>query len=259
MLHALGGHAACLVALHSLSQPQTPREARFYLPAPRLRQFLRTAGWLGMRHAHPDAFLAGKLPRRSLILTFDDCYDDLHQELLPIMREEGFSPLLFAVAGQLGGSNVWDQETGMRPRSLMTVAQLREMQQAGAVIGAHSVSHAALPTLGVDAITREVQDSKSRLEDALGSRVDWFAYPYGEVDSRVRAAVEEAGFKAAVTLAPGLDTGGDRLGIRRVELTSNDTLPDMVSKVLTGKDIRRGLQRRARAQWLRLSGRASTS
>src|SRR5262249_36788988 len=45
--------------------------------------------------------------------------------------------------------------------------------------------------------------SKSRLEDMLGNEVSCFAYPYGHVDARIRAAVADAGYRFALTANPG--------------------------------------------------------
>jgi peptidoglycan/xylan/chitin deacetylase (PgdA/CDA1 family) len=73
-----------------------------------------------------------------------------------------------------------------------------------------------------------------RLEDLLGARVDWFAYPYGEVDRRVRAAVAEAGYAAAVTTRPGLNGWQDPLALKRLELSDLDTTLDFALKLAMG-------------------------
>jgi len=186
-------------------------------------------------------------------LTFDDAYDDLYSELLPIMQSTRMAPLLFVVANEVGGSNVWDRSLSVRARSLLTLEQLREMQRYGAVIGAHSLTHPSLPLLSCSEIMREVRDSKFRLEDMFGCAVEWFAYPYGHVDRKVRAAVAEAGFKAAVTCEPGLNMWQDRLALRRIEVNSKDTMFDLVGKLITGKDVRHGLKDRIMKRWAILS------
>jgi peptidoglycan/xylan/chitin deacetylase (PgdA/CDA1 family) len=100
---------------------------------------------------------------------------------------------------------------------------------------------------------REVRDSKFRLEDLFGRPVEWFAYPYGQADRKVRAIVAEAGFKAAVTVEPGLNHWQDRLALRRIEINSKDTLVDLLAKLITGKDVRRGFKNRIRKRQAILS------
>jgi peptidoglycan/xylan/chitin deacetylase (PgdA/CDA1 family) len=251
-LDQLAGPAARVLMFHSVSMPQSEAEAKFYLPGPQFRQVLATAAALGYVVAHPDDLVAATLPAKSVILTFDDAYDDLYTDLLPIMMVQRLAPLIFVVAGRIGGKNDWDQKQGLRARALLTVEQLREMQKWGAVIGSHSMTHASLPTLSAEELRREVRDSKHRLEDTFGCAVDWFAYPFGHTNRKVRAAVAEAGFKAAVTTAPGLNGWQDRLVLHRIDINSNDSLLDVAGKLLTGKDIRGGIRNRVRRRWAAL-------
>lgn len=252
-LHELSGPAVRILAFHSLSQPRVDDEAHYYMSGPKFRQVLGLARKLGYSIAHPDDFLKAQLCDGQLILTFDDAYDDLHSELLPVMQTQGVAPVVFVVAGELGGSNVWDQRRGLRARSLLTVDQLKELHRHGAVIGAHSMNHPSLPGLPYADIVTEVRDSKHRLEDVFGCSVDWFAYPFGHVDRRVRAAVAQAGYKAAVTTAPGLNTWQDPLALRRIEIHSKDTALDIMGKLAIGKDVRRGVKNQLRSRWARLT------
>jgi peptidoglycan/xylan/chitin deacetylase (PgdA/CDA1 family) len=242
-----------LLSFHSISEPQSEAEAGFYISGPSFRWTLWLLNRLGYIIAHPNDFLDNKLANKHVILTFDDAYDDLYSELLPVMNASGMAPIIFVVANAIGGTNVWDQRMGFRARTLLTLDQLREMQRHGATIGAHSLSHRALSSLCCSEIQQEVLGSKLRLEDMFGCAIEWFAYPYGQVDARVRAAVAQAGFQAAVTTEPGLNLRQDRLALRRTEINSKDRLLDIVGKLLTGRDIRRGLRKRIKKQLTAIS------
>ena len=115
------------------------------------------------------------------------------------MREFRLKPLVFLVANQIGGMNVWDQERGERVRMLLSLDQIREMAAAGVEFGSHTLTHPWLPSVDDHQLLREVVDSKLRLEDLLGVEVPCFAYPFGAVDQRVRAAVVAAGYRLAFT------------------------------------------------------------
>lgn len=87
-------------------------------------------------------------------------------------------------------------------------------------IGALSRSHPFLPRLRPERLAAEVGGSKREVEQWLGARVDWFAYPYGAHDRAVRRCVDAAGFRFACGAEPGpFDASGvDRLALPRTDL-----------------------------------------
>lgn len=90
----------------------------------------------------------------------------------------------------------------------------------GHTIGAHTIHHLALSSQPTDTKRREVFENKIALERLLQQPVHLFAYPYGEFDAEAMKAVREAGFRAAVTVQPGLVSAGtNRLLLPRYEIT----------------------------------------
>lgn len=90
--------------------------------------------------------------------------------------------------------------------------QLRELDAAGMVVGAHSVSHLMLSRLGEADQRTEIRDSRRRLRELLDAKIDLFAHPYGGVNSytaRTRELVREAGFEWAFTTQSGTITTTD--------------------------------------------------
>lgn len=90
---------------------------------------------------------------------------------------------------------------------MMTSAQVRELDQAGMQVGAHTVSHPILSRLDERSAQAEIGDGKRALERILGKPVALFAYPngrpgddYGEREVRL---AREAGFAAAMSTAWG--------------------------------------------------------
>src|SRR5690242_12534039 len=47
------------------------------------------------------------VPSRSFAITFDDGYEEVLTLGLPVLQEMGYTATVFAVAGQMGGSNRW--------------------------------------------------------------------------------------------------------------------------------------------------------
>ena len=78
----------------------------------------------------------------------------------------------------------------------MTAEQIREWSAKGIEFGAHSRTHANLPTLSEPQLMDEVVGSGKDLAHVLGSQVVSFAYPFGfhnqAVDDCVRGAFDLA-------------------------------------------------------------------
>ena len=104
---------------------------------------------------------------------------------------------------------------------LMTWDELRTLAEEGHEIGSHSMSHALLPQLEGDALTYEVETSKARIEAAIDRPVSSFCYPNGDADDASAAAVQSAGYAAAVTTRWGTnELGQDPYLLRRCDMNA---------------------------------------
>ena len=96
---------------------------------------------------------------------------------------------------------------------MMTSMQVKALRQAGMQVGAHTVSHPILATLGDELARSEISDSKKHLESLTGERVGLFAYPNGkpvqDYSDRTVQLVRELGFDLAVSTAWGAARGSD--------------------------------------------------
>jgi peptidoglycan/xylan/chitin deacetylase (PgdA/CDA1 family) len=96
----------------------------------------------------------------------------------------------------------------------MTWDELRAIaKEPLCTIGAHTVSHYAVAKLEEGHARRELVDCADRLEQELGTRPRFLAYPYGDAGSaaaRDFRLAAEAGYEAAVTTRKGLVFSGHR-------------------------------------------------
>lgn len=256
--------------LHSISEPLSPAEASYYLSPKRFRRFMRHFRARGYSSATLKSWLNNEVPQKHVLLTFDDAYDDLYEELLPLVIEHRLRPVVYLVAGSIGGSNIWDQGDRIRVRSLLTLSQIREMQKYGVEFGSHSLTHSWLPAVPDNQLRRETHDSRLRLEDLLGTEVVSFAYPHGGVDQRVRSAVVAAGYKLAFTTQPGPNWWNDPFCQRRSDINQYTSAFDFSLSLKNGQNLAqsisatlRGFERdlptrtlRTLAHQLRMSSRA---
>jgi peptidoglycan/xylan/chitin deacetylase (PgdA/CDA1 family) len=143
---------------------------------------------------------AGRRTRRAVVLTFDDGCRCFRDHAWPELAARGMTATLFAVAGELGGTNRWDRAAGERREELLDAADLARLAAAGAEIGAHGLTHRELAGLGREELRRETAGAREALAAAVGRPVATFCYPYGRFDRGAREAVGAAGYLAAASI-----------------------------------------------------------
>jgi peptidoglycan/xylan/chitin deacetylase (PgdA/CDA1 family)/GT2 family glycosyltransferase len=243
-LRDVAGSPLPVFSFHSICSPRERKERRYYLSPDRFQGFMKILKALGYSSVRPEQGLFAPVPHRRVVLTFDDGYDDFYDEVFPHVSTFGLTPLVFVVVDQIGNWNVWDANLKYKsPRRLLTLRQIREMYHHGVFFGSHTLTHPTLPSLSDSELRRQVQESKTRLEDLLGSEVPYFAYPYGALDLRVRSAVGEAGYKFAFSVEHGSNLWQDPLALRRMELSDRNTNLGMLLKLATDRSIENDVRR----------------
>ncbi|WP_344079742.1 polysaccharide deacetylase family protein [Streptomyces crystallinus] len=143
---------------------------------------------------------AGALPRRPVLITFDDGYEGVHRHALPVLAEHGFAATLFVSTGWLRGAH----GEGGAPDTMLDWDQVRELAGAGTEIGGHSHTHPQLDQLDDERLWSETLRCKEIVTEELGTRPVSFAYPYGYSSRRVRRTVRAAGFTQALAVGNAL-------------------------------------------------------
>jgi glycosyltransferase involved in cell wall biosynthesis len=181
-------------------------------------------------------FLAGAgVPRRALLLTFDDCYRDLLEQALPILRERRIPALAFAVSRYVGQTNEWDARLGAPPLPLLDASGLRALVADGIAVGSHSRTHRMLNRLAPAELADELRGSADDLESLGLERPAFMAYPHGEHSAAVQRAAADAGYSGAFTIKGGIfSRGAEPYAIERIEILRSDTGLTFIWKVLTG-------------------------
>jgi peptidoglycan/xylan/chitin deacetylase (PgdA/CDA1 family) len=148
---------------------------------------------------------AGPVPRKSVILTFDDGEESVYTLAYPILRRLGIPASVFVVTSEIGkNGRVWSQSKHTLPLNLIGREAIREMADNGIEFGSHFHHHVRAAGLSDSALQEEFVTSKAVLEDLLGSPVTTVAYPYGSIDSRTATFAESAGYKYGLTIRPGI-------------------------------------------------------
>lgn len=163
----------------------------------------------------------GPLPRRPVVLTFDDGYRSHMVNALPVLQRLGWPGVLFL------------ELKNLKPDWGLREAQVRKLIAAGWEIDSHTIDHPDLTTIDAARLEREVGESRRQLRAKFGVPVNFFCYPAGRYDETVIAAVERAGYLAATTVNPGLaqpDEAG-RFELDRVRVNNGVAGAALVSQL----------------------------
>lgn len=108
-------------------------------------------------------------------------------------------------------------------RTLTPAEALALARSPLAEVGAHTVTHPALPSLALPRQRAEIAESKTHLETLLDRSISAFSYPYGHNGPDTRHVVFDAGFACACTTEPDpVRPGADLLAIPRVQVMDSD-------------------------------------
>jgi peptidoglycan/xylan/chitin deacetylase (PgdA/CDA1 family) len=159
----------------------------------------------------------GTLPRKPVVLSFDDGYRPQYTFALPTLSKHGWPGVLNLKAE---GSDLYE-------------SNVKAMLAAGWELAAHTINHSDLTTLEGAALEEEVAGSRKLLQREYGVPVKNFCYPSGRFDATVIAAVEAAGYVGATTEIPGLATKDHRYELARIEVLGSWTVGDLASALKT--------------------------
>lgn len=187
-----------VLVYHNLG-PQA--KGRMLMAASRFEEQMRYLKREGYRVVSLREFLeftAGKrqLPRRAVVLSFDDGYRSFREIAYPILKELGFTATLFVYTDYIGAG-----------RNALGWKDLRELQDEGFDVQGHSKTHADLRRGASETEAQYAARLQSELErpqalfrQHLGRSGEALAYPYGAWDEGLLKEVGRFGYTAAFTV-----------------------------------------------------------
>ena len=137
------------------------------------------------------------LPPKTVVLTFDDGFQNFYTAVFPVLQEYGFNATVFLVTDHCGGYNDWRGNPPDLQRSkLLSWREIKELSDYGIEFGAHTRTHPDLTKIGAGRVENEIIESKKVIEDSIGREARTFAYPFGKFNPTIRRVVEKT-FAAA--------------------------------------------------------------
>ncbi len=189
-------------------------------------KFLRDHGYYSVSLADwADCITNGTLLQgRPVVITFDDGYKNFIMQAAPLLEAFGFRATVFVVTERVGQFADWDSTSGP-PLQLMSWDDLRVLEAHGFEIGSHTPGHVDLTTLADDEIVSDSYNARATLRRELGHDVVTLAFPGGQSDARVRAALASGGYRIGVEIENRHSTLVDDIScLPRVEIFADDDI-----------------------------------
>jgi peptidoglycan/xylan/chitin deacetylase (PgdA/CDA1 family) len=162
------------------------------------------------------------LPKKPIMLTFDDTDLDQFTIAAPEMKKYGFKGVFFVMTVSLG-----------RPH-YMTADMVKKLSDDGHVIASHTWDHhrvdkyshnsnlvikglnGKITNRPVDDWVIQIDKPTKKLEEITGKKIQYFAYPFGIWKKPVLPELDKKGFKIAFQLADKRDPDYPLLTVRRI-------------------------------------------
>ena len=155
-----------------------------------------------------------RLPRRHLVITFDDGYEETSSIAWPLLKRFGFPSTVFVTPAEVGlpGFLTWEQ--------------IADLAREGMTIGSHTMHHSYLPLVREERLPEELVESKRIIEARIGRPVHFVSYPIGGFTPQAQTVVKQAGYLAACTTNRTANGASiDRYALRRIKITERDANP----------------------------------
>jgi peptidoglycan/xylan/chitin deacetylase (PgdA/CDA1 family) len=146
------------------------------------------------------------LPEKPFMLTYDDTDIDQFTVAAPEMKKYGFKGVYFIMTVSIN-----------RPPRYMSSEQIKQLSDEGHVIAIHTWNHERVPGYKTEEDwVKQIDKPKKQLEELIGKRTDYFAYPFGLWNKEAIPELKKRGVKAAFILSTKRDENDPLYTIRRM-------------------------------------------
>ncbi len=115
-----------------------------------------------------------RLPRKPVVITFDDGYAGVAEFAEPVLAKHGFRAICYVIVNRLGEPG--GPRTSFDSGPLMTTDEAAALHARGTVLlGSHSLTHVPNPKK----LTAEISAARYRLRERTGVKSRDYCYPFG--------------------------------------------------------------------------------
>ncbi len=229
---------------HRVGTAHNEWESRYCIPPNQFAEHMHHLATHGMQPCSLADFFAWlgqekTLPEGSFLLTFDDGFLGVYEHAAKVLQDLGWPATVFLVSRLIGKHDQWCQSQNPSGATypLLAPEDISVMRNMGFTFQSHTRLHPDLTALSDKHLADELSGSRQDLEDLLGEKVNYLAYPYGRLNEQVLDATRAAGYEAAFSTQPGFNRYGvDPHRIRRLDVFGTDTASMLARKIHFGSN-----------------------
>ena len=145
------------------------------------------------------------IPAKSVVLTFDDGYEDNFTKAFPLLKKYEFKATIYIVLNRFNQNWATDKDLNqasneLNSEKMLSNEQIKEMLYSRLIeIGSHTLDHVNLPKLNKEEKKKQIIESKKQIENVFNIKCNSFAYPFGFFDEDSVKIVNEANYTNATT------------------------------------------------------------
>lgn len=202
--------------------------------------------FISLRQAIENRNSAEALPEKSVIVTFDDCFESVYTDAWPILEELEVPATLFVSTAYLDSDEPFPFDTWSKQHASqlpahhyrpMKIAQYQEMAASELIeIGTHTHTHADFRE-HIDYFRAEMMLAAEIVKEHFGIEDPMFSFPFGSVvqgfaGPELMEAARESGVVCALTTEVALvDPASDPFGWGRINAFCFDTSDTLCGKL----------------------------
>jgi peptidoglycan/xylan/chitin deacetylase (PgdA/CDA1 family) len=166
------------------------------------------------------------LPNYSVVLTFDDGFEDFYKVVAPHLDRRKLPATVFVITDRADGCVVSNGE------SFLSWGKIRKLASSGIDIGSHTCSHPYLPDLSLQDVTKELSESQAAIRSQLGQAQVSLSYPYGQVSESISRLAKSIGYSCAIASDAGPNGQNANLyELSRTVIASDDDIATFSARV----------------------------
>ena len=184
------------------------------------------------------------IPAKSVVLSFDDGYEDNFTKAFPLLRKYNFKATIYIVLNRFEQNWATDKDLNqasneLNSEKMLSNEQIKEMLDSGLVeIGSHTLDHVNLPKLNKEEKNKQIIESKQQIEKVFNIKCNSFAYPFGFFDEDSVKIVNEANYTNATTTVNGVFNKNkySNFEIPRIMISGRQGLFSFILKIKKGRN-----------------------
>ncbi|MBK9255612.1 MAG: polysaccharide deacetylase family protein [Saprospiraceae bacterium] len=165
-----------------------------------------------------------KLPDNPVMISFDDTRIEHFAIAAPLLKKYGFQGTFFIMTIAIGKKNYMSKE------------QIKMLSDDGHAIELHTWDHQDLRKLPASEWEKQIDKPKSQLENIIGKKVNFLAYPFGSWNEDAIKELKSRGIRGAFQLSGKRHLTDELYALRRLLVPgswSSKTLLNSIQRSFT--------------------------